>query len=164
MNIKAFGLFLIFTKMDVVASAAPTQCEDSILYFKLGGKTVSWCDMDRNAGGAETLFLCARGDAISSYVKKHCPATCGMTDCSAIESDLRFLSSLKSLLAPAISTTMYGNNAILGCRRTPRSLVPSSVRRKVLEKLAMLPVLSANLVRTLPFPSDSIKRNIIAIS
>ena len=83
MNIKAFSIFLIFTQVNTVSSA-PLR-EDSTLYFKLGGKTVS-CDMVRNAGGA----VCAEGGAISGYVYNHCPATCGVTDDTESESDMRF--------------------------------------------------------------------------
>jgi hypothetical protein len=84
MNIRAFSIFLLFTKVNTVSSAASTQCEDSTLYFKLDNVPKS-CDMVKN-----DLSLCAKGGGVSGYVINHCPATCGVTDCSAIESDMRF--------------------------------------------------------------------------
>ena len=83
MNIKAFSIFLIFTQVNTVSSAVSPR-EDSTLYFKLDGDTVS-CDMVRNS-----VSLCAEGGAISGYVYNHCPATCGATDDTESESDMRF--------------------------------------------------------------------------
>jgi len=82
MNINAFSIFLLFTQVNTVASLVP-QGEDSTLYFKLNGDTLS-CEMVRN--DANTASLCAAGNPISGYVSTHCPATCSMVT----DSDMRF--------------------------------------------------------------------------
>jgi hypothetical protein len=82
MNIKAFSIFLISTQVSEAALR-----EDSTLYFRLDGNTVS-CDMVRNS--ADTGSLCAQGGTIAGYVYNHCPTTCGGTFEAKSESDMHF--------------------------------------------------------------------------
>ena len=89
MNIKAFSIFLLFTKVATVVSSA-SQCEDSTLYFKVHRDSWS-CDMVRNHTTPNTeAFLSAFGNLDSGYVRNHCPATYGVKDCSGIQSDMHF--------------------------------------------------------------------------
>lgn len=82
MNIKAFSVFLLFTKVDTVLSQI---CTDSTLLFKLDGEAHS-CETHVQNNST----FCNLGGEISGNVTTHCPASCGLSDCTGIESEMRF--------------------------------------------------------------------------
>ena len=64
-------------------------CKDSPLVFKL--KIPGESNRARTCASViQDNSLCALGGAVSGRVESHCPATCGVEDCSNIESEMRF--------------------------------------------------------------------------
>ncbi len=85
MSIKTVTLLLISTLLVSYHALGQQVCKDSPLSFKLDGVAHTCYTDVRNEDS-----LCAAGGTISGFVSNHCPSMCDVTDCTGIESDMRF--------------------------------------------------------------------------